>query len=55
MKAPIKAAFGKELWQMKHTLKISVSRDSPNDGIVRCRHVTIREKLLRILLGDSAG
>jgi len=38
---------------MKHTLKISVSRDSPDDGIVSCRHVTIREKLLRFLLGDK--
>ncbi len=37
---------------MKHTLKISVSRDSPDNGIVSCRHVTIREKLLRFLLGD---
>ncbi len=38
---------------MKHTLKISVSRDSPDNGIVNCRHVTIREKLLRLLLGDK--
>ncbi len=38
---------------MKHTLKISVSRDSPDNGIVSCRHVTIREKLLRFLLGDK--
>ena len=38
---------------MKHTLKISVSRDSPDDGIVSCRHITIREKLLRLLLGDK--
>ena len=38
---------------MKHTLKISVSRDSPGDGIVSCRHITIREKLLRLLLGDK--
>ena len=38
---------------MKHTLKISVSRDSPDDGIVSCRHITLREKLLRLLLGDK--
>ena len=37
---------------MKHTLKISVTRD-PNDGIVSCRHVTIREKLLRMLFGEK--
>ena len=37
---------------MKHTLKISVARDS-NDGIVSCRHITVREKLLRMLFGEK--
>lgn len=37
---------------MKHTLKISVSKGSPGDGIVSCRHVTVREKLLRLILGE---
>lgn len=37
---------------MKHTLKISVSRGLPGDGIVSCRHVTVREKLLRLLFGE---
>ena len=38
---------------MKHTLKISVSKDSPGDGIVSCRRVTLREKLLKRLFGDK--
>ena len=38
---------------MKHMLRISVSKE-PNDGaIVGCRHVTVRERLLRFLLGDK--
>ena len=37
---------------MKHTLKISVDRDS-SGGIVSCRHITVREKLLRMLLGEK--
>lgn len=36
---------------MKHTLQISVSKEMPEGGIVSCRHVTVREKLLRFLLG----
>ncbi len=38
---------------MNHTLKISVSREPPYGGIVSCRHITMREKLLRFLLGDK--
>lgn len=37
---------------MKHRLKISVSKEPENGGIVGCRHVTVREKLLRFLLGN---
>ncbi len=37
---------------MRHNLSISVSKD-PRDGIVSCRTVTIRERLLRRLLGLS--
>ena len=37
---------------MKHTLKISVAQD-PGDGIVSCHHITIREKLLRMLFGEK--
>lgn len=36
---------------MKHKLKISVSKEPQTGGIVTCRNVTIRERLLRILFG----
>jgi len=38
---------------MKHTLRIGVSDEHPPNGIVSCRHVTMREKMLRFLLGDK--
>lgn len=38
---------------MKHILKISVSKEPQDGGIVGCRHVTVRERLLRLLLGDK--
>jgi hypothetical protein len=38
---------------MKHTLKISVSKEPLGGGIVGCRHVTVRERVLRLLLGDK--
>ena len=37
---------------MNHTLKICVGSSPPKDGIVRCRHVSMRERLLRALLGE---
>ena len=37
---------------MNHTLKISVSRKPPDGGIVACRTVKLRERLLRRLLGN---
>jgi len=37
---------------MKHSLKVSVSRKPQTVGVVTCRNVTVREKLLRFLLGD---
>lgn len=36
---------------MKHNLKISVSKTPRNGGIVSYRHISVRERLLRILLG----
>lgn len=36
---------------MEHALKISVSNKPVNGGIVACRRVTVRERLLRFLLG----
>lgn len=36
---------------MKHNLKISVSKEPQCGGIVQCRNISIREKLLTRLLG----
>lgn len=36
---------------MKHNLKISVSKEPQSGGVVRCRNVSLREKLLTRLLG----
>ena len=38
---------------MKHKLKISVSKEPQTGGIVTCRNVSIRERLLRLLFGDK--
>lgn len=37
---------------MKHNLTISVSKKPKPGGIVACRTVTIREKLMKLFLGD---
>ena len=36
---------------MNHNLNISVSKKPSEDGIVKCRNVSLREKLLTRLLG----
>ena len=36
---------------MKHNLKISVSTEPQTGGVVRCRNVSLREKILTLLLG----
>ena len=38
---------------MRHSLKISVSKEPQTAGIVTCRNVTIRERLLKFFLGDK--
>ena len=38
---------------MKHSLKISVSKEPQKGGIVSFRNITIREKMLRFLLGNK--
>ena len=38
---------------MRHNLKITVTKERANGGIVACRKVSIREKLFRFLLGDK--
>ena len=37
---------------MKHNLRISVSKEPQTGGIVQCRNITLREKLLTKLLGQ---
>ena len=37
---------------MHHTLNIKVSKERSNGGIVACRRLTMRERLLRFLLGS---
>jgi len=37
---------------MRHNLSISVARNRANNGIVACRKVTVRERILRWLLGS---
>lgn len=38
---------------MKHTLRIGVCEKHPPDGIVSCRRVTVRGRMLRFFLGDT--
>jgi hypothetical protein len=38
---------------MKHVLRIGVRKEHPPDGLVSCRRVAVRERLLRFLLGDK--
>jgi len=38
---------------MKHHLKISISEKPQSEGIVRCRSVTMRERIIRSLLGEK--
>lgn len=38
---------------MKHKLRISVSKDPQTDGLLTCKSITVRERILRFLLGDK--
>lgn len=38
---------------MKHNLKISVSKKPKDGGIIACKSITIREKLLTRLMGSK--
>src|SRR5699024_8891783 len=39
--------------EMKHTLQIRVSKKPVNGGAVSVRSVSVRERLIRFLLGDK--
>lgn len=36
---------------MKHTMTVSIAKNASDNGIVRCRQVGIRERVLRLLFG----
>ena len=38
---------------MNHALNISVSKEPASGGVVACRSVSIRERILRLLLGST--
>ena len=38
---------------MKHNLKVSIAQGPDSGGIVRCRTVSLRERVLRRLFGDT--
>lgn len=38
---------------MKHNLKISVSKQPKAAGIIACRTIGVRERLLRFLFGEK--
>lgn len=38
---------------MKHNLEISVSKKRTEGGVVRCRRVSMRERLLRHFFGEK--
>lgn len=38
---------------MKHKLKISVSKQPQTGGIVTCKNLTVRERLLKFLFGEK--
>jgi len=42
-----------EVMGMEHTLRISVSKEPASDGIVSCRNISVRERLVRFLLGEK--
>ena len=39
---------------MRHALRINVSKGRTNGGLVTCRQMTVRERLLKCLLGSPA-
>ena len=38
--------------KMRHTINITVSKKHENKGTVNCHHLTVRERILRFLLGN---
>lgn len=40
---------------MEHRLKIRVSKAPEGGGVVACRSIPVREKVLRLILGERRG
>lgn len=49
----IKIILQKGVNRLKHKLKINVSKYPQTGGIVRLKNITLREKILRYLLGEK--
>ena len=43
----------REVKKMQHNLRISVTRQPDTSGVVAIRSVSVRERLLRFLLGEK--
>ncbi len=52
MKGINDTAFQKGNIQMRHTMKITVGKGKSANGVLACRRLTVREKLLCFLLGS---
>jgi len=37
---------------MRHNLKVSIRKNPASEGVVQCKRVCIREKILQLLFGD---
>ena len=48
-----RSLFRKDVIQMKHNLKICVSKEPKCGGVVACRNVSLRNKVLTWLLGPK--
>lgn len=52
MKGINDTAFQEGNRQMRHIMKITVGKGKCANGVLACRCLTVREKLLRLLLGS---
>ena len=53
VKGSKKCSSEMEEMSMEHTLRISVSKEPADGGIVSCRNVSVRERLARFLFGEK--
>lgn len=48
-----KHTLGSEVKKMKHTLRIRISKNPRSESIMRCKNVSVRERLLRFIFGEK--